>query len=142
MRYYLLPVALLLLFFSGSIYFNFLHKTPTLRIRDSTFSLETADTQEKREQGLSGRGFIENNQAMLFVFESDGPQCMWMKDMNFSIDMIWLDAQKKVVHLEDDVSPDTYPRSFCSPLPARYVVEVKKGTIARDGVQVGQNLGF
>ena len=47
--------------------------------------------------------------------------------MNFNIDMIWLDSDKRVVSIEEDVSPDTYPDKFCPDTPAKYVLEINSG---------------
>ncbi len=79
---------------------------------------------------------------MLFVFEGVAVQCFWMKDMHFSIDIIWLDAEKRVVHIEKDVSPETYPRTFCPSKPAKYVIELSAGEASRSSIRPGQKLSF
>lgn len=72
---------------------------------------------------------------MLFVFEEDGYHAFWMKDMKFSIDMIWLDESMAIVHIERNVSPSSYPNTYKSPEPARYVLEVQAGTADRLNLQ-------
>lgn len=103
--------------------------------------IELANSEQSRAKGLSGRNSIEGNQAMLFVFdEASLDKCFWMKDMNFAIDMIWLDESKKVVDIKRDVTPDTYPKSFCPSKPAKYVLEVQAGLSKQAGVGVGSQL--
>lgn len=116
------------------------HPTATLRHGSETYRLEIVSSEAAREQGLSGRASLAVDKGMLFVFPSDGAQCMWMKDMAFSIDIIWLDASKRVVHIEHAVAPETYPKEFCSATPARYVIELPSGQAKRAGIALGDVL--
>lgn len=100
-------------------------------------SLEIVDTPALREKGLSGRTGLPAGTGMLFVFEESGLQGFWMKDMLFSIDMLWLDSNYRVVHIEADASPDSYPKVFLSKEPARFVLEVPAGWSKEKGIEVG-----
>lgn len=114
-----------------------------LKLGETCISLEVADTQDTRAQGLSGRDGLATNTGMLFVFDNDGSNCMWMSDMEFPIDMVWLNAQKEIVMIADNVSPDTFPQTFCSEeMLSRYVLEVPAGTVQQYGLQLGQKLNF
>lgn len=95
---------------------------------DTCLILERATTPEARERGLSGRGSLPPDRAMLFVFENDAQHSIWMKDMRFSIDIVWLDSEKRVIHQELNVSPSTYPTSFQPETNARYVLEKAPNT--------------
>lgn len=103
--------------------------------------LEVADTNEKRMQGLSGREVLPNDMGMLFVFDQPSEQCFWMKDMNFAIDMIFVDDTKRVIDVQEAVAPDTYPKNFCKD-NTKYVIEVAAGVSRQAGVQAGQVLNF
>ncbi len=103
-------------------------------------ALEIADSPKEREHGLSDRRSLADTAGLLFVFDRAGKQCFWMKDMRFSIDMIWLDGDKKILKIERGVSPATYPQTFCPPQPAQYVIEVNDGVADRAGLAVGQRL--
>lgn len=96
-----------------------------------------ADTPAERAQGLSGVALLKENEGMLFIFPADDRLGFWMKDMLISIDMIWLSSDKQVVHIEERVSPDSYPKTFRPDTPARYVLEVPAGWAERHGVKVG-----
>ena len=63
-------------------------------------NIEIADTGKKREQGLSGKNNIGGDYGMLFIFEKPGFYAFWMKDMNFAIDIIWLDENYTVVGIK------------------------------------------
>lgn len=115
---------------------------PGLKLGSSVIQVETADTGAERAQGLSGRAVLPDNAGMLFIFDDAGQQCMWMKDMKFSLDMVWLDADKKVIDMRQNLSPDTYPKSFCPSQPARYVIEVNQGVLVRSGIKLGDTVQF
>jgi uncharacterized membrane protein (UPF0127 family) len=95
------------------------------------FALWVADTIGKRELGLGKRQSLPAKQGMLFPRVSEAEECYWMKDMNFSIDIIWLSQTGEIVGLQPKVSPDTYPQTFCTPANAAYTMEVPTGTIER-----------
>lgn len=116
--------------------------TVTLETGSRSFVLDVASTPSTREQGLGGRQSLAANQGMLFVFSSNKPECFWMKGMRFPLDILWLDAHKKVTHIESNVSPDTYPKQFCPDVPTAYGIELSAGTAKSAGVHPGQTLRF
>ena len=105
-------------------------------------ALEIADTEGKRIRGLSGREYLADGTGMLFLFPSSGFYGFWMKDMNFSIDILWIDEDFKIVHIEREVHPDTYPKSFTSQEPAKYVLELNAGDALRLDLIVGKRILF
>lgn len=117
-------------------------KTDILQVNGRSFSLQIAKTEAERELGLGNRTSLPDNQGMLFVFPQVQPECFWMKDMHFSLDMVWVDANKKVVYIKHDVSPSTYPDSFCPTQPVAYVIELNAGTTDTTGMKVGETLDF
>ncbi len=109
---------------------------------DFSFTLEIADTPLLQERGLSYRAGLAPNTGMLFAFDTPRVLKFWMKDMNFPIDIIWLDQNKKVVHIEHSLSPSTYPDSFGPETPTQYVIEIPAGGAKRAGVVVGNGVSF
>ena len=103
--------------------------------------LESVATPELRAQGLSGREHLADHAGMLFVFDAAGRQCMWMRDMKFSLDIIWLTEDKRITKIEQNISPETYPQSFCGD-DAKYVIEINTKTAESAGLQIGQKLNF
>jgi len=99
--------------------------------------VDVADTPALREQGLSGRKSLEKGEGMLFVFDTPGIYSFWMKDMNFPIDIIWINQNKKIVYIKENVTPGSFPQAFASTENAQYVLEVPAGFSARNNVQVG-----
>ena len=106
-------------------------------IGGQTIDVTTASTPDARARGLSGVPSLKSGEGMLFVFPVEGTYSFWMKDMLFSIDMLWISARGEVVHLEEGVSPHTYPTSFTSDVPAQYVLEVPAGFSKTHGIKIG-----
>lgn len=82
-----------------------------------------------RQLGLSGTEVMPDDHGMLFIFDSVGEHGIWMKGMNYPLDIFWLDESFDLVHEERNVSPDTYPTVFGDDIKARYVLETAVGTI-------------
>lgn len=102
-------------------------------------SFERAETPGALERGLSGRISMDKTNGMLFVFDEPQSVCLWMKDMKFPLDMIWLDNNKKILKIQPNVTPETYPTSFCAE-NTRYVIETKAGVAGQAGLRKGQQL--
>lgn len=97
-----------------------------LMLKDLCFQVDRADTEVRRQMGLSRRDNLPQDHAMVFTFDSSSRQCMWMRDMKFPIDIIWLDEKKKVLKIENNVAPETYPTTFCAD-GSKYVIEINAG---------------
>ncbi len=121
--------------------------TPTLRgdqiavnVGTSTLILDLATTSAARSRGLSGRASLDPNAGMLFVFDEPGLYGFWMKEMKFSLDLIWLDNKGKVVYITTNLSPKTYPNAFYPVSPVKYVIEVNAGWTKLNGLELGDTL--
>jgi len=111
-----------------------------LRVGGQAYHLEIAATPAAQQKGLGGRATMPVDQGMLFLFDHPALECFWMKDMHFALDIVWLDANQRIGAIESNVSPSTYPRTFCPKLPAKYVIELDAGRAAVVGLRVGQSL--
>lgn len=115
----------------------------TVQLNKTTLRAEVARTESELQRGLSGRQDLPVGRAMLFLFDKDKRWEIWMKDMRFAIDIIWLDQYQKVVHIEHAVQPDAEPhRVYRPPQPARYVLEVRAGVAKQLRAAVGQQASF
>jgi uncharacterized membrane protein (UPF0127 family) len=81
---------------------------------------------------------------MMFTFPQPGVYSFWMKDMKFSLDMIWLDSDNRVITIHENISPDTYlqnpPELFRPTKPASVVIEVPGGFAEKINLSVGDRL--
>ncbi len=104
--------------------------------------VELAVTDEEQIKGLSGRESLEDNKGMLFVMEREGIHSFWMKDMLFSLDIIWISNNGTVVDLIKDADLCNGP--ICLPIipdaKAKYVLEVNSGFSEAAGLNRGDIL--
>ena len=115
----------------------------TMHVGDGVFSAQVLKTDKERAKGLSGRSGLGADQAVLFVFDSDSKWSMWMKEMKFPIDIVWLDKNKKVVYIVKNVPPESYPSQTFTPTEdARYVVEFLGGTVEKKAIMIGDQAKF
>jgi uncharacterized membrane protein (UPF0127 family) len=112
----------------------------SLMLAGKIFSIEIARSQESHVKGLSGRTSLAEGTGMLFWFTRDANYPFWMPDMHFAIDILWIDKDWQVVHIEEGVSPESYPATFTSPTLARYVLELPAGTVERIGAKIGEKV--
>lgn len=117
-------------------------QSPHVIIRGTPISVEIADDAAERTLGLSKRASLPDGAGLLFIFEQEGTWGFWMKDMRFSIDMIWMNQNGRIVHIERSVSPETFPKTYQPPVPARYVLEVNAGVSERFGWKTGDDVLF
>ena len=105
---------------------------------------ELAVTDSERAKGLMFREKINPDQGMLFVFEDEEQHSFWMKNMVIAIDILWLNKEKQIVHIEERVPPckeDPCP-TYASKIPAKYVLELKAGSIKNNGLKRFDRLNF
>jgi uncharacterized protein len=114
-----------------------------ITIGSSKLDAELAQTKAAQAKGLGGRPCIEPGQAMLFDFGRPGQYAIWMKDMKFPIDILWITTDHTVVGIEKGVKPDTYPDSFANKdKPAQYVLELKANRSKELNVNLGSTVKF
>ena len=99
-----------------------------------------ADSEMTRARGLSGLDALPQGRGMLFIFDTLDFWGIWMKEMRFPIDIVWLDSNFSVVHVEKNADPATYPSIFFPKKKAKYVIELPKGDTDRLNIVVGQTL--
>ena len=107
--------------------------------------VEIAADDSTRAQGLMFRDQLPPDRGMIFLFAQSGDYPFWMKNTLISLDMIWIDDQKRITHIAANVPPckaDPCPSVPAGGTPAKYVLEVAAGVAARHGLANGQTLRF
>src|SRR3989344_1119926 len=112
-------------------------KFSSFSVGTTTIQLEIADTSASRTMGLSGKTHLPSGSGMLFVFDHPDYYTFWMKDMKFPIDIIWIDENRQIVHIEKEVAPETYPKSFRPSRKSLYVLEVEAGLVRENNISIG-----
>ena len=115
---------------------------PSVELQGRRFAVEIADTDATRAHGLMERTQMAADHGMLFVFEDDAPRAFWMKNTKIPLDMLFFDAERRLVSVQHDVPPciaDPCP-AYPSGAPARYVLELNAGEARKLGLTSGDEL--
>ncbi len=111
-----------------------------VQIGNTNIRVIIASTPKEKERGLGGRDNLARNEGMLFVFDQPGQYPFWMKEMRFPLDIIWIDQNFKIVDIEDDISPNTYPKTFVPGIPAQYILEVNANFTRKNAITIGDSV--
>ena len=111
-----------------------------IKFGEKNLTVEIADTPHKQSLGLSNREFLDKNRGMLFVFRQPLIPAFWMKDMKFQLDIIWVDENSTITEITKNISPDTFPETFTSSSPIKYVLEVSAGWSDKNKIKVGDKM--
>lgn len=131
-------LSIIVLFLSlGLIYYIGVRGTynTDLKVAGQNFLVQIVDTDASRQQGLSGGYSMCERCGMLFVFDDMSERRFWMKDMKFDIDIIFIDTDKKIVKIYENVDRKKFPEVYAA--NAKYVLELKSGVVKSGGIVVG-----
>jgi uncharacterized membrane protein (UPF0127 family) len=111
-------------------------------------AVEVASTPAQSERGLGYRDSLPADAGMLFDLHATTTPQFWMKGMRFSLDLVWIGEDKRVMSITAIVpfqppgTPDSQLPRYTSPLPVRYVLELNAGAANRLGLAQGTQLAF
>lgn len=105
---------------------------------------DVADTTSSRARGLSGREKMDKNECMLFIFPYKAKHALWMRGMKFPIDVLWLDAERKIISMKEDLPPATIFefKTYSPNKQAKYVIELPAGFIKKNKVKMKSKIVF
>ena len=94
--------------------------------------VEVMVSDQDRAMGLMFRRSLAEDKGMLFVFERSDFHGIWMKNCRFPIDIVWLDEERRIVHVAEGAVPcKDDPCPTYEPLRrASYVLELNAGQAA------------
>jgi len=120
-------------------------KQAKIVINNNKFNLLVAKTGKEQEIGLSKYTKLPKNQAMIFPFGKEGYYGFWMKNMKFSIDIIFI-RKGKIVTVYENVKP---PKSPKDALPVYQptqvsdtVVEINTGLAKEQKIKTGDKVSY
>jgi uncharacterized protein len=114
----------------------------TVTLKDKTFAVEQANDAASQERGLMFRDSMPDDHGMIFNFTDEQPRTFWMKNCRMPLDILYFDANYKLVSMQQRVPAcrsdpcPTYP----SDGPAKSVLELNAGTADKLGVKPGDTL--
>ncbi len=108
----------------------------TVKIDNVVLEVQIADTGPLLTRGLMFQEELPFDQGMLFVFEGEERRSIWMRNMQFSLDILWLDNEGNVLHIEKNIPPckTALETASCPSYKgdnklAKYVLEVTAGFV-------------
>ncbi len=123
-------------------------------IGNEVFTLELELDVQGRMRGLMGREEVQEGKGMLFVFPDASERSFWMKNCLINIDIIFLDSRGTILSLyemsaelprgsdESDLNYESRLTHYWSYGPARFVIELKEGTIKRLGLRANDQIAL
>ncbi len=115
----------------------------TVQLDDEILQVYIADTDPRRMRGLmfETESFLADDKGMLFVFDEPGNRSMWMKNMQFHLDIIWFNENGSVVAIQKNVPPCITPVEVMSCKSdgvsadnAQYVLEMTSGYVDKHSI--------
>ena len=100
-------------------------------------------TPDSQAKGLAIKDSLKENEGMLFIFELPQKHSFWMKDMKFPIDIIWINQDGKIVHIEKNLPPCVFLLPCPSYAPnddSLYVLEVVSNFTNKFDINVGDSV--
>jgi hypothetical protein len=122
---------------------RFVRDDITILMPKGALTAELANTHASRELGLSGRHIMKDTDGMLFAFDVPGQYGFWMKDMEFPLDIIWINENGVVVSIERGLTPESYTNNkqvFMNQAEASYVLELNAGQAEKFGLYLGSKV--
>ncbi|MGK0385797.1 MAG: uncharacterized membrane protein (UPF0127 family) [Patiriisocius sp.] len=103
------------------------------------FTIETAIDEYETQTGLMYRKELPSDSGMLFIFENEQPRSFYMKNTEIELDIIYMDASKKIVKIYHKTKPFD-PTSLPSKKPVQYVLELAGAVSSSYGIAEGDHV--
>lgn len=116
-----------------------------INVNGVNLAADLAMSADEQAKGLSIKDNLRPDEGMLFPYDSPRILSFWMKDMKFPIDILWLNANKEVVHIEENLQPCSQflpCPSYTPDVQAQYVLETVAGFSSANGVIEGTPVEF
>ena len=112
----------------------------TIAVGGKTLAVEVADTSEKRQSGLMGRGSLAADRGMLFVFEKEEKVSFWMKNTGIPLSIAYISSTGSIREIHE-LEPYSLEITKASS-PVLYALEVNRNYFKENGIRVGDMVRF
>ena len=102
--------------------------------------VEYAETPDEWSYGLMSRISMNENFGMLFIFPIEENRTFWMKNTLISLDILYIDSNKKIVSIARNTKTNQTDEVYPSLFPSLYVLEVNGGFCEKNSIQEGDQV--
>ena len=127
-------------FFLYIFFVSSIHGSEPIPLDSFLSKIEVANDFQERKRGLMYRRFLPQGHGMLFEWDSNKIQCMWMKNTYVPLSVAYIDAEGKIINISD-MTPLS-KASVCSEKPALYALEVSQGVFKNNNINAGDILAI
>ncbi len=116
-----------------------------IKIKDLIIPVDLAITPDQQAKGLSIKNTLNENDGMLFIFHTPSDYSFWMKDMKFPLDIMWINSNYEIVHIEKNLQPCVFfllCQSYSPHSISKYVLEVNSNFTTKNNITVGDTASF
>jgi hypothetical protein len=140
---------IILILFSGFVLYQMNKSSASslpmakVTIDKQVFSSEVATTSAQQQQGLSDRKSLAQDHGMLFTFSTAQRYPFWMKDMEFPLDILFINNNKIVTIFQNIPVPQqgkTNLPVYVPSAPANQVLEINAGLAKKYDFQKGDTV--
>ena len=108
----------------------------------AVLTVEVVSDAKKRQRGLAQRPPIPEDAGMLFLLEDNSAQFFWMKGMEFPLDILFFDKDRKLLEILPDLTPCEQCPKYKAPANTAYVLEINAGLAGDLGLKEGDSFVF
>lgn len=120
-------------------------RTEKIKLGQHTLTVELADTEDRRQQGLMYRKSLEDGKGMLFIFESERPQSFWMKNTYVPLSIGFFNSRRVLTEyfdMEPASDLEKSPKVYSAKKNAQFALEVPQGWFKKSGIKIGDKFSF
>jgi uncharacterized membrane protein (UPF0127 family) len=128
---------------AASVVIPQLQTQATLRLGDGVYKLRALNQRVGEKIAYRDVAELPPDKAILHMYDADKFWIMDTKNRTAEFDLIWLNKDRKVVHIVKNASSESQPDTvFSSKVLARYVVELAGGTVDQKTIRIGSTAFF
>ena len=129
---------------SSALALNF--KTKKIKLGKKTITVEIADTNSKRTQGLMNRKKLKKDNGMLFIFNNEDYRRFWMKKTFIPLDIAYFSKKKILLEIYQakpikSIKQKSIPQ-YPSKNKAMYVLEMNQGWFKQNKIKAGTAFSY
>lgn len=142
-------ILIVVVILGGGIYLIFMEKGVRYENSDklcwtkqNCITVEIFNTPYERKKGLMNRPSLDKDKGALFEYKSNEMQSMWMKNMAFPLDIIWINKTSHIIYIHNDVKPCLKKpcETYDSPAPVSHAVEVNANYSRKNRLKRGMKV--